>query len=392
MSRYEHGRVLAVNEETLGSELVADHAAGVTSLTVEDAADFDEDGGWLKVGDQVVQYTDVDDDTGTITLAATLEAAGEEGDRVWLWDEMRLVVTTDKVAHVELDGDDDDADSLEATIPLHLLDDLPEGIRGGVTGESVLLEQDGDEWRIVDVLGVADSGAHGTQFWQDTHTVAEVGDQHIALTHEPLPHSEHLYWNGLYQPGTEWVRSGQAMTVGDGAGRLRLGDELTVEYAYMVGVATGTTINVPYGSTGWKYLVVPTSDSTNRSAVGYDDSGWATAPAPFGNANNETTWQNSTAANVYGWPHWVTPWTLATAIWVRRTIPDVVGGVVVQVRVDNQADVYWNGTFIGNSGELRESVEMVVPPELLTDSNVLAVRAWDLGTVDYLDVRVQSEG
>lgn len=247
MSRYEHGRVLAVNEERLGSELVADHPAGSTALTVQDAADFDEDGGWLSVNDQVVEYTGVDDDTGTIALATATTALGEEGDRVWLWDELRSVVTTDKVAQVELDGDKDNADPLEATIPLHLLDDLDEGIRGS-RGESVLLELDGDEWRIVDVLGLVEAG--GLRFEaNDSYvlTAADVtaGTATLLLSHEPVSESVVGIWAGVAQAPTEYAVDADARTVTWPLDDFtRAGDRLWVHYAYRRG-STASHISDP---------------------------------------------------------------------------------------------------------------------------------------------------
>lgn len=70
------------------------------------------------------------------------------------------------------------------------------------------------------------------EFYADTHAVTAPGPQSIQLTYEPEQESEHLYWNGLYQPGSEWSRVGQTITVPDAAGHLATGDELVVEYAY----------------------------------------------------------------------------------------------------------------------------------------------------------------
>lgn len=233
---YEHGRILNVQLVTYGSELAADTAAGATTLVVEDAADFDETGGHLLVNDELIAYTAVDDETGAIALATPLITAAEEGDRVKLFDPLYSTVTTEKLAFCKVDGDEDDADPVEATLALHLVDKIEEGIRG-VTGESVLLELDGDEWRVVDVLGFGDpeTGAGATKFYQDQTTVATVGDQTVHLTFEPIAHSEHVYWNGIYQPGSEWSRTGQVVAVTDDDSVIEVDDILVVEYAYRSG-------------------------------------------------------------------------------------------------------------------------------------------------------------
>lgn len=151
----EHGRIIAVTARSLGSSLVADTPAGATSITVYDAAEFDDqDGGSLSINDQVIAYTSVNDDTGVITLAAGLSAAADEGDQVLVYDPLDQKIAVDKRADVVLDGSDDNTDPIDASIALHLVDKLDTGIRGD-TGESVLLEEDAGDWRVIDALGIA---------------------------------------------------------------------------------------------------------------------------------------------------------------------------------------------------------------------------------------------
>lgn len=73
-------------------------------------------------------------------------------------------------------------------------------------------------------------------FWQDEHTVVHPGTQTMFLTYEPLDESEHLYWNGLYQRGSEWSREDQTVTIPDTTGLIQAGDVITVEYAYQTGI------------------------------------------------------------------------------------------------------------------------------------------------------------
>lgn len=146
--RTEHGRILAVTQEYLGSEVVGDYLAGVTSLVVEDATDFNENGGVLVLNDAQVAYTAVDEDTKTLTLATPLPADAVDGDTIKLWDGTQVV--GDLVALVALDDMDDDADAVEAAIAQPLLPVISEGIRDG-DEESVAIElDDAGEWTVVD--------------------------------------------------------------------------------------------------------------------------------------------------------------------------------------------------------------------------------------------------
>ena len=233
--RKYHGHVVAVNAERLGDNLDADATTAATTLVVGDVADFDELGGSVLVNGEVLRYSTCDDDAGTVTLVDPLPADAELGDPIYVWDTQRLAIAVEYIAQVEIDSDDA-GDPIEAVIASHLVDDLPDGIRG-LVGESVLLEEDDDEWRVVDVLGL-DREAKGTLFYQDAFTVGGPGTQDFNLTYIPIPNSEHLYWNGLYQSqGSVWSRAERVVTVADADDYLAAGDVVTVEYAYRDGMA-----------------------------------------------------------------------------------------------------------------------------------------------------------
>ena len=245
---YEFGRIVSVDVVTLGDNLAADAASGAATITVEDAADFDEGGGQLVLNSVPYTYISCDDDTGVITLAGTLSAAAVEGDEVYVYDPQYVTVSTDKVAQVAVIGDDGSVDMLECAIALHLVDKVAEGIRGN-QGEAVKLELDGGEWVVVDIAGLGDPNASGTLFYEDSLTVAATGVQTLNLTYEPIPHSEHLYWNGLYQPGSEWTRVAQVVTCADSpTGAVAVGDNLTMEYAYRKGIYAPPIAGVPYAT------------------------------------------------------------------------------------------------------------------------------------------------
>ena len=245
---YEFGRIVSVDVVTFGDNLAADAASGASSITVEDAADFDEGGGSLLLNGVAYTYTSCDDDTGVITLSGTLSGAAVEGDAVEVWDTQYLAVATEKVAQVAVIGDDGSVDMLEAAIALHLVDKVQEGIRGNV-GEAVKLELDGGEWVVVDISGLGDPNSAGGLFYEDSLTVTATGVQTLNLTYEPRPHSEHLYWNGVYQPGSEWSRVGQVVTVPDSpTGAVEVGDQLVMEYAYLKGIFAPPIAGVPYAT------------------------------------------------------------------------------------------------------------------------------------------------
>ena len=242
---YEYGRIVSVDIVPLGDNLAADVSAGASSITVEDAADFDEDGGLLLLAGTVYAYTTWAEDestgVGTITLSGTLGAVASEGDEVAVYDPMYATAASDKVCQVEMVGDDGNVDMLEAALAMHLSDKLEEGVRG-LNGEQVKLEIEGDEWRIVDILGLGDrSGGSGqasgvlAEQDQTTVTTAGVPTQSIILKHTPILNSEHGYWNGVYQQGSEWTRYGQVMVFPDPDGLMKVGDELTCEYLYTPG-------------------------------------------------------------------------------------------------------------------------------------------------------------
>lgn len=250
---YEFGRIVSVDVVTLGDNLAADAASGAATITVEDAADFDEGGGSLLLGGVVYTYLDCDDDTGVITLSGTLSAAAVEGDEVYVYDTQYVAAATDKVAQVAVIGDDGSVDMLECAIALHLVDKVAEGIRGNV-GEAVKLELDGGEWVVVDISGLGDPNSAGTLFRNtDTHTVTVAGAQSMTLTAEPIPGSEHLNWHpaggaGIRWTAAEWSRVAQLVTIPDPASIVLATDKFTMEYAYRKGIYAPSIAGVPYAT------------------------------------------------------------------------------------------------------------------------------------------------
>lgn len=139
-----YGKVLSVVTENLGEPAVADAAIGASTIYVADAATFDEIGGLVVVGGETLAYTDIDVDLDTITLAVPLAAAVADTDRIEVYPPTPI-----KTAFVDML---DNSDFLPATVPLNLLDRLPDGTREPDRQETVELTRRGlYEYVVADV-------------------------------------------------------------------------------------------------------------------------------------------------------------------------------------------------------------------------------------------------
>jgi hypothetical protein len=159
----EFGRVLSAKIEIDGSELATDHAAGVTELDLEDALVFvepeegevlqvritSEDGLTEEFVTIKVPETDdeitVDDFDGFIQLAAPTVAAFSAGDRVEVWPQTRRLI-----AHVRLEDDDEDTETVDAIVHHSLYAYVTEGSDLDV---AVQLDYDGEDYWVVDLIG-----------------------------------------------------------------------------------------------------------------------------------------------------------------------------------------------------------------------------------------------
>lgn len=155
-----HGRVTGVSRIVLGDEATVGKIVGSTEVTVDDGTDFDEDGGHVLIGGTVYEYLSVEyvgdaadeGDPAVLTLAAPLVDPLAEGGRIDVWDATLGEVAVEYVATLVSDSADVPGDPLEADVDHHLVPLLAEGIRA--TGsESVEVERDGDDLRVVNVLG-----------------------------------------------------------------------------------------------------------------------------------------------------------------------------------------------------------------------------------------------
>jgi microcystin-dependent protein len=145
-TQYEQGTVESIAEVVLGDELATAVTAGAGTLTLGDVVDFNESGGQLLIGAEILAYTGLDDDANTITLTSGLANAYSVGEPVYVYPDSR-----ERQATVRLD---DDGEAVVARVPHALYDRLAEGTRDDASAEVVSLYLDGDEWVVDDVLGI----------------------------------------------------------------------------------------------------------------------------------------------------------------------------------------------------------------------------------------------
>lgn len=154
MSGEYAGTVLNVSAAPLGDVLAADAASGATTLYVTDTSDFDPaEGGFLSINGETIQYTAVDDDAETITLVSGISAGATADDAVYVWDVGLAEIAKEYRALVAVPGALGNDDALDVLVAQSLAPLLPEGLRDPGTGESVVLEQQGTDWVIIDVRG-----------------------------------------------------------------------------------------------------------------------------------------------------------------------------------------------------------------------------------------------
>lgn len=223
------GTLQLVTIEPLGSTLIAAASVGALTLSVDWAVDFAEDGGQCRVnGGASLEFTSADQDADTVTLAKPLTAGAEIGDPVDVLN-VRDQPAQKWVAVVELA---DDQEPVDAIIPIGLIPHFREGDEQA--GQQVSLRR--DEHGDYVVTGRPDDIPEREVAAAQAGTVVSgPGQAKITLPWEPIENSEHVYWNGIYQPSTEWSRLERVITIPDPDALLRAGDELDVEYLYYTG-------------------------------------------------------------------------------------------------------------------------------------------------------------
>ncbi len=153
---------------------------------------------------------------------------------------------------------------------------------------------------------------------------------------------------------------------------------------------------IPYGAGDWKYQAGPAGQTPGFEASSFDDSGWSTGTAAFGDHTPENPFCEIDA-------HVRTHWNSAPAptdMLLRHAFQlpaGFTGDLQVGVAIDNDVQVFVNGSavsdLVSHEGCATEnSFVFTVPNSLLNTgpsaSNVLAVRARDRGVAAFVDVEL----
>ena len=202
------------------------------------------------------------------------------------------------------------------------------------------------------------------------------GDVTFALSHYPKTGSLKVWWGTNFVPPTNWSLDGNLLTVFDTD--LVFGNEtIWTAYAYDASAADPIPIPpdpgalLPFASAGWKWLQVARTDATDYSAAAFDDSGWATATAGFGDGGD--------MADDTGGPH-ATLWAKQTRMWARRTLTGLTIGqdINVTIRVDRDIVLYLDGANVhASSPNGIQSNAVIAGSAVTATSMVLACRATD---------------
>jgi hypothetical protein len=148
------------------------------------------------------------------------------------------------------------------------------------------------------------------------------------------------------------------------------------------------------GSGGWSYSVVPFGQQPGFAATTYNSTGWQVGQGPWGG------WETGYGENCGLNSTIVTAWPNYTDLLLRRSLQLCSGasGLAIDVTVDNDVQVFFNGVDISNGLIARENCAVygepnatfAVPDALLREGeNVLAVRARDRGIISFLDLAVR---
>lgn len=156
MPHIMRGRLVTAPNKPIGDTLVEPAAAGALQLQVGDTFPFEEDGGQLRLGVQVLTYTGYDDDTATIFLDSPTEVDALEGD-----DVVRLPEIFEKTIQVRV-ATDSGSRPVTVGVPFYMHPMIDEAIRSSAEEPVVTLREVGGEYEIVDLYGTpktVDAGA-----------------------------------------------------------------------------------------------------------------------------------------------------------------------------------------------------------------------------------------
>ena len=174
----------------------------------------------------------------------------------------------------------------------------------------------------------------------------------------------------------------------------------TSSFSPFGGVVFDSTL-VPYGATGYRYLVV---DSTT-SGGGFEQPTFNDTTAEFSDGN--AAFGSGGGCSLQSTVH--TNWPIDTDILLRKTfvVPGGVGSVKIKVAIDNDIQVFVNGTDVtataGTANLVNgfqrhencatlDSFIFVVPDNLIhTGTNLVTLRARDRGVESLVDMSVSAQ-
>jgi len=211
----------------------------------------------------------------------------------------------------------------------------------------------------------------------DRITITDLGDQVIPLSYVPRPESLHVYWGVLHVPEEFCVVDGTTVTVLDPDGVFRADQVLEAFYARDTTTPAVEPPPEPAGplldfeAAGWKWLQIGRTDATDYSAAAFDDSGWATAPAAFGDGGDMVPPEL---------PAHTTLWAKTTRMWARRTLTGITPGLDIagSIRADESSVIYLDGVQVWAGTPNGYEVAFTIAGASVTSSTmVLAVRTTD---------------
>lgn len=262
------GRLVSVDRVPYGDALSAAASAGATTLYVDDAVDFDEDGGYLRINGEVIAYLSADLDLDTITLATPLSASAEDGTLVEVWDLIVSDVASELVAQVVDEGENFADDTLEAIVDNPVAPLVPLGIRGSA-GEGVIMQYRGETLFVIAVLG-REPVAQGFVN-DDTAVWSGTGTPTVALSRVPIAGSLLIRQNGtvLSPAVVAYDSQTNTVTVDTTAVVCRGGDTFIAYYAYNVYDTYDDTTFIPTDPDPGATLITPSNAVTLNSSFSW---------------------------------------------------------------------------------------------------------------------------
>lgn len=231
-------------------------------------------------------------------------------------------------------------------------------------------------------------------FTQDRFVVTG-GEKGFRLTEIPLEHSGHLYWEGVYQPESEWSMDGEKnFTLLDPGNVVANGDEIVMEYAYRASVVDPVlplfigssvagdnpthSLAIPAGAQKGDLFIVATTDSSG---------------GPI-NCTDSRVVKKLEVKN-YGKVFWgfLTSSTAPIVVTVQDTSLDWAGSVLIVLR-SGVTISGWDYSVGSGSAQLCKQIynsEAVVVAVMSTNGTVAGTKNYENGSSNYKMLQNRSD-